>query len=71
LIGLEEILYGKVDAIILTGGIAHSEYVTSRITKRVDFIAPVYVYPGEDELTALALNALDAMRGEQPLRVYK
>jgi butyrate kinase len=69
--GLAPVLYGKVDAIILTGGIAHSEYVTSRITKRVDFIAPVYVYPGEDELTALALNALDAMRGEQPLKVYK
>ena len=42
----------------LTGGIAHSEYVTSRITKRVDFIAPVYVYPGEDELTALCTECI-------------
>ncbi len=69
--GLAPVLYGKVDAIILTGGIANSEYVTSRITERVSFIAPVFVYPGEDELTALALNALSAMRGEQPIKVYR
>lgn len=69
--GLAPVLYGKVDAILLTGGIANSEYVTSRIAARVDFIAPVYVYAGEDELTSLALNALSAMRGEQPIKIYK
>ena len=64
-------LYGKADAILLTGGIAHSDYVISRLKERISFIAPVYVYPGEDELEALALNALGALRGELPIQVYK
>lgn len=65
------VLYGKADAILLTGGIAHSDYVISRLKERISFIAPVYVYPGEDELEALALNALGALRGELPIQVYK
>ena len=69
--GLAPVLYGKVDAIILTGGIAYSEYVIKRLTERIEFIAPVYVYAGEDELTALAMNALSAMKGELPIKVYK
>jgi butyrate kinase len=69
--GLAPVLYGKVDAIILTGGIAYSTYVTDRLKERLDFIAPVYVYPGEDELTALAMNALSGMRGEVEIKEYK
>lgn len=65
------VLYGQVDAILLTGGIAHSDYVISRLTKRVSFLAPVHVYPGEDELEALALNALGALRGELKIQEYK
>ena len=65
------VLYGKVDAILLTGGIAHSEYVISRLKERVSFLAPVHVYPGEDELEALAVNVLGALRGELPIQVYK
>jgi len=65
------VLYGKVDAILLTGGIAHSDYVTSRLKERVSFLAPVHVYPGEDELEALAVNVLGALRGELPIQVYK
>ena len=64
-------LFGKIDAILLTGGIAHSEYVISRLKERVSFLAPVYVYPGEDELEALAVNVLGALRGELPIQVYK
>ena len=64
-------LLGKIDAILLTGGIAHSEYVISRLKERVSFLAPVYVYPGEDELEALAVNVLGALRGELPIQVYK
>jgi butyrate kinase len=69
--GLAPVLYGKIDAIILTGGIAYSNYVVSHLWERISFLAPVYVYPGEDELTALATNALSAMRGEIPIKVYK
>ncbi|MDR0896177.1 MAG: butyrate kinase [Prevotellaceae bacterium] len=65
------VLYGKIDAILLTGGIAHSDYVIPRLRKRVEFLAPVYVYPGEDELEALAMNALSALRGEQKIQEYK
>lgn len=65
------VLYGKVDAILLTGGIAHSGYITSRLKERVSFLAPVRVYPGEDELEALALNALGALRGELEVQVYQ
>ncbi|WP_291529015.1 butyrate kinase [Bacteroides sp. UBA939] len=65
------VLYGKVDAILLTGGIAHSDYVISRLKERISFLAPVHVYPGEDELEALALNVLAALRGELPIQVYK
>ena len=61
---------GHVDAVILTGAIAHSQYVTDGLRQRVSFLAPVFVYPGEDELTALAMNVLRAMRGEQEIKVY-
>lgn len=65
------VLCGEIDAILLTGGMAHSDYITSRLEKRIAFLAPVHVYPGEDELEALALNALGALRGEQPIQVYQ
>lgn len=65
------VLYGKVDAILLTGGIAHSDFILSRLKKRISFIAPIHVYPGEDEMEALALNAIGALKGELPIQVYK
>lgn len=64
------VLYGKVDAILLTGGIAHSDFILSRLKKRISFIAPIHVYPGEDEMEALALNAIGALKGELPIQVY-
>lgn len=65
------VLYGKVDAILLTGGIAHSDFIISRLKKRISFIAPIHVYPGEDEMEALALNAIGALKGELPIQVYE
>jgi butyrate kinase len=64
------VLSGKVDQIILTGGIAYGEYVVEEIKKRVSFIAPVTVYPGEDELLALAEGALRVMRGDEEVKEY-
>ena len=69
--GLATVLYGKVDTILFTGGVANSTYITDGLKERVSFIAPVYIYPGEDELTALAMNALSAMRGELEIKVYR
>lgn len=64
------VLRGYVDAILLTGGIAHSDYVVNKLRRRIDFIAPIYVYPGEDEMFALAENALGALRGTLPIQEY-
>jgi len=61
---------GKVDAILLTGGIARSEYITGEVTKRVSFIADVRKYPGEDELAALAQGALRVLHGEEEAKNY-
>jgi butyrate kinase len=63
-------LCGKVDAIILTGGIAYSDYITSAISERIGFIAPVKRYPGEDELAALNMGALRVVRGEEEGKIY-
>ena len=62
---------GEVDAILLTGGIARSEFITDEVAKRVSFIAEVHKYPGEDELAALAQGALRVLRGEEVAKEYK
>ncbi len=63
-------LKGKVDAIVLTGGIAYSKIVTSYIEERVGFICPVKIYPGEDEMIALAQGGLRVLRGEEEAKSY-
>ena len=64
-------LCGEVDAIILTGGIAHSKYVTESISERCRFIAPIEVYAGENELQALAVNALRVLDGLTEAKIYE
>ncbi|MEG2790712.1 MAG: butyrate kinase [Odoribacter sp.] len=64
------VLKGKVDAILLTGGIAYGKPVTARIKEMTEFIAPVKIYPGEDEMRALAMNGLMVLRGEIKARNY-
>ena len=64
------VLCGNVDAILLTGGIAHSEYVINELRRRIGFLAPVYTFPGEDEMEALALNALAVLQGKREAKVY-
>ena len=65
------VLGGEVHAIILTGGIAHNPDLTGYIKERVSFIAPVFVYPGEDEMRALAMNGNLLMKGHISARKYK
>jgi len=64
------VLEGTLDAIILTGGLAHSSRFTGAIKQRVDKLAPIYVFPGEDEMLALMSGALRVLRGEEPVAVY-
>lgn len=61
---MSTVLMGKVDAIILTGGIAYNDSIVKSIIQRVEFISKVIVYPGEDEMAAMALNANLLIRGE-------
>ena len=65
------VLNGEVDAIGLTGGLANSKYLTSRIKERVSFIAPVFLFPGESEMEALALGALKCLRGEEKALIFE
>lgn len=65
------VLHGKVDAIILTGGIAYSERVCRYIEDMVGFISPVVRVPGENEMQALASNAARVLAGTETVKVYK
>jgi len=64
-------LKGKVDAVILTGGIAHSEMLCNLVQERVEHIAPFKVIPGELELEALAAGAVRALNGEEQVKKYQ
>ncbi len=64
------VLRGEVDAILLTGGLAYDTYLIEWIIERVNFIAPVRVFPGEDELKALAHAVDGALAGKQPILQY-
>lgn len=64
------VLKGKVDAVVLTGGVAYAEYITSRITESVEFIAEVIVKPGEDEMIALNEGVMRVEAGET-VKIYE
>ena len=67
---LSAVLSGKVDGIVLTGGIAYSKSFTELIKERISFIAPVYIIPGEQEMRALALGGLRVLMGEEKVKHY-
>ena len=68
---LATVLEGKVDAVLLTGGAAHREALVDAIRRRVQWIAPVFVHPGEDELLALAEGAQRVAAGEERAKTYE
>ena len=63
-------LSGEVDAILLTGGVAYGKEMMAQLADMVKFIAPVKVYPGEDEMGALAGNGLAVLEGTEEVKVY-
>ncbi|MCR4426069.1 MAG: butyrate kinase [Firmicutes bacterium] len=65
------VLAGEVDAVALTGGLAHWDRLVSDIRRRCVFIAPIYTYPGENEMEALAEGAMRALAGLETIRVYE
>jgi butyrate kinase len=64
------VLSGQVDAVVITGGIAYSNLLVGWITERVKFIAPVMIYPGEDEMEALAAGGLRVLAGKEKAKKY-
>ncbi len=69
--GMSAVLSGEVDSIILTGGIAHNPMVVDYVRSMVRFIAPVAIYPGEDEMQALAENGLRVLQGYETPKKYE
>jgi butyrate kinase len=65
------VLQGKVDAILITGGIAHGKPIVDHIKSYVSWIAPVAVYPGEDEMESLAMNARMILNKTIEIQEYK
>lgn len=63
--GMAAVLQGKVDAVLLTGGMAHSERLVSLLRGYLEWIAPITVYPGEDELQALAEGVFRVLDGAE------
>ncbi len=64
------VLHGEIDGILITGGIAHDKYFVNQIISYIHRFAPVHVYPGEDEMKALASNGLRAALGEGEIKEY-
>ena len=65
------VLYSNIDAILLTGGLAYSKYFIELISERVKNLAPIHVFPGEDEMKALAKNGVKVFMGEIEPMIYK
>ncbi len=65
------VLEGKVDQILITGGIAYNKSVTDSLREKTGWIAPITVYPGEDELLALVQGALRVLHGEEAALTYE
>ncbi len=65
------VLCGKIDQIIITGGIAYDKNVVAGLKEHCSFLAPITVYPGEDELLALVQGGLRVLRGEEKALEYK
>lgn len=65
------VLKGKIDAIVLTGGVAYSKYLTDYIKERVEFMAPVIIKAGEDEMKALNEGVLRVMNESEKVKIYE
>ena len=68
---MSTVLKGEVDAILLTGGIAYGKPFIEAVKERISHLAEVFVYPGEDEMRALAMNGLMVLEGEAEVLEYK
>jgi butyrate kinase len=65
------VLKGQVDGILITGGVAYDNWFVDKLRERAGWIGPFFIYPGENEMEALAMNALRTFRGEVEVKEYK
>jgi len=68
---MSTVLRGEIDGILITGGVANSRWFVDLIIERVKHIAPTHIYPGEDEMRALAFNGLRILKGETAAKEYR
>jgi len=68
---MSTVLKGIVDGILLTGGVAYDKWFVEKIRERTEWIGPIFVYPGENEMESLAANALRVMNGEVVVKDYE
>ncbi len=68
---LAAVVAGELDAVVLTGGLAHDRRVVEEVGNRIRFLAPLLVFPGENEMEALAAAALEALKGTEPALEYR
>lgn len=64
------VLKGQIDGVILTGGMAQNKLVVGLIREHINFLGKITIYPGEDEMEALAINALEVLSGERECKIY-
>lgn len=68
---MSTVLDGKLDGIILTGGLSHSDYIVEKLKKKIEFLSPVYLVPGEEELQSLAEGAYRVLQGKEEPKTYR
>lgn len=68
---LATVLSGNVDGIVMTGGLAYSEFITNLVKERTSFLAPVFLVPGEEELLALAKGARRVLTGQEKAQIFE
>ena len=64
------VLHGKVNGIVLTGGISHDQYLVEKLSEMIGFIAPITVMAGEFEMEALAAGAIRVLSGQEAVKEY-
>ncbi len=68
--GMASVLKGNIDGIVLTGGLAKSEYLNNFIKERISYLGNVAIFPGEDEMRSLAMNGNLLLKGEIDNKIY-
>ena len=64
------VLEGEFEAILITGGLANEPYLIKRLSERISFLGPIHIYPGENEMKALALGVLRVLNCDESAKLF-